>query len=73
MEKEIYNNKNMSIYELKDLLEKYPLNLLYDYFEIKEKTSIKYIFFKDVKKITSTKNSKLKIYLKDNNITRLPA
>jgi hypothetical protein len=73
MEKELYNNKTMSIYDLKDLLEEYPLNLLYDYFEIKDNTKILQIFFKDVKKLTSTKKSRLKFYLKDNNITRLIA
>jgi hypothetical protein len=73
MEKELYNNKTMSIYDLKDLLEEYPLNLLYDYFEIKDNTKILKIFFKDVKKLTSTKKSRLKFYLKDNNITRLIA
>ena len=73
METQIYNHKNMSIYDLKDLLEEYPLNLLYDYFEIKNKTNIKEIFFKDVKLITSTKNSRLKFYLKDDNIARLKA
>jgi hypothetical protein len=73
METQIYNHKNMSIYDLKDLLEEYPLNLLYDYFEIKDKKNIKEIFFKDVKFVTSTKNSRLKFYLKDNNIARLKA
>ncbi len=68
MEKELYNNKTMSIYDLKDLLEQFPLNLLYDYFELKQINQNKQIFFKDVNKVTSTENSKLKFYLENENI-----
>lgn len=70
-EKEIYNCKNMSIYDLKDLLEDFPLNLMYDYFELKRESEIKEIFFKDVKIITLLKNLELNIYLNNNKVEKL--
>ena len=61
----------MSIYDLKDLLEDFPLNLMYDYFELKRESEIKEIFFKDVKIITLLKNLELNIYLNNNKVEKL--
>jgi len=71
MEKELYNAKSMTIYDLKDTLEEYPLNLMYDYFEITENKKINQIFYEEIKKLTTSKNCRLKFYLKNKQIKKL--
>ncbi len=64
MEKEIYNHKFMTIHKLKNILDEYPINILFDYLEFESEELAKKIFLEDINVLTVDSNNKLTFYLK---------
>lgn len=74
MEKEIYNYKKQDTYELKEILENYPIIVNYDFIELTQKNKTqekqKKFFLSEIKKIKQITKTKLQILTTNNQIIK---